>query len=123
MEVKNNEAATNTVEANDPVLAEDHVEPEANVVPEANVNPEASVTPAPTNGAVPPPRPHTMETAYNRDGELVIVRWPILVPPTSPGPQYDYHVQQRPQVQKPKPRLPRCYRCCHIARIIQRDQL
>ena len=24
-----------------------------------------------------------------------------------PGPQYDYHVEQRPQVQKPKPRLPR----------------
>ena len=30
-----------------------------------------------------------------------------MVPPTSPGPQYDYHVEQRPQVQKPKPRLPR----------------
>ena len=94
MEVENNEAATNTAEANDPVLAEDHVEPEANVVSEANVNLEASAMPVPTNGAFPPPRPHTMERAFNRDGELVTVRWPILVPPTAPGPQYDYHVEQ-----------------------------
>ena len=42
--------------------------PKANVVPEANVNPEASVTPISTDGAIPPPRPHTMETAYNREG-------------------------------------------------------
>ena len=55
---------------------------------------------------VPPPMPHTMEQAYNR-GELVSVKWPIPVPPSAPGPQYDYHVEQRPQTQKPKPRLPR----------------
>ena len=95
MEVENNEAATNTAEANGPVLAEDHVEPKANVVHEANVNPEASVMPVLTDGAVPPPRPHTMEQAYNH-GQLVTVRWPVLVPPTAPGPQYDYHVEQRP---------------------------
>ena len=48
-----------------------------------------------------------MECAYNRGGELVTVIWPIMVSPTAPGPQYDYHVEQRPQTQKPKPRLPR----------------
>ena len=98
MEVENVEAATNTPEANDHVLADDRVEPEANAVPEANGNLEASATPVPTNGVVPPPRPHTMELAYNRDMELVTVCWPVLVPPTGPGPQYDYHVQQRPPV-------------------------
>ena len=66
--------------------------------PEANVVPEASVTPVPTDGDVAPPSPHIMELAYNRDMELVTVRWPVLVPPTGPGPQYDYHVQQRPPV-------------------------
>ena len=30
-----------------------------------------------------------------------------MVPPTTPGPQFEYHVEQRPQAQKPKPRLPR----------------
>ena len=59
MEVETNEAATNTAEANDRVLAEDHVEPEA------NVNLEASVTLVPIDGAIPPPRPHTMEQAFN----------------------------------------------------------
>ena len=47
-----------------------------------------------------------MECAFYQ-GELVTVRWPIMVPPTAPGPQYDYHVEQRPQTLKPKPRLPR----------------
>ena len=78
-------------------MAEGNVDPEANVVPEATVNAEA---------IVPPPRPCTIEQAYDR-GQLVTVRWPVLVPPTAPGPQYDYHVEQRPQVQKSKPRLPR----------------
>ena len=73
-------------------MAEDNVEPEANVEAEATI---------------PPPRPHTIEQAFNREGELVTVRWPIMVPPTAPGLQYDYHVEQRHQVQKPKPRLPR----------------
>ena len=84
-------------------MAEDNVEPEANVVPEAHVQPKAHVD---ADATVPAPRPHTIEQAYNH-GELVTVRWPIMVPPTAPGPQYDYHVEQRPQVQKPKPRLPR----------------
>ena len=97
VEVENTEVATNTTEANDIVMAEDNLEPEAHVVPEATENAEANV---------PPPRPHTIEQAYDH-GQLVTVRWPILVPPTAPGPQYDYHVEQRPQVQKPKPRLPR----------------
>ena len=103
-EVENTEAATNNdTEANDVVMAEDNVEPEANVVPEAHVQPEAHVD---ADATVPAPRPHTIEHAYNR-GDLVTVQWPIMVPPTAPGPQYDYHVEQRPQVQKPKPRLPR----------------
>ena len=99
VEVENPEAAANnTTGANGVFMAEDNVEPEANVVPEANENLEASVTPIPTDGVVPPPRPHTMELAYNRDMELVTVHWPVLVPPTGPGRQYDYHVQQRPPV-------------------------
>ena len=36
-----------------------------------------------------------------------MVRWPVLVPPPAAGPQFEYHVEHRPQVQKPKPRLPR----------------
>ena len=92
MEVENPEAATNNAtEANDTVMAEDNVEPEA------NVNADTTVTPITSDGAVPPPRPHTMERVFNH-GELVTVRWPIMVPPTAPGPQYDYHVEQRPQV-------------------------
>ena len=92
MEVENPEAATNNAtEANDSVMAKDNVEPEANV--------DAEV-------AVPPPRPHTMEQAFDR-GQLATVKWPIMVPPIAHGPQYDYHVEQRPQLQKPKPRLPR----------------
>ena len=71
------------------------------------MNAEAIVMPITSDGDVPAPRPHTMEKAFNRGGHLVIVKWPIMVPPTAPGPQYDYHVEQRPQVQKPKPRLPR----------------
>ena len=80
-------------------MAEDNVEPEATVVPEAQEQHDATVN---AEATVPPPRPHTIEQAYNR-GKLVKVRWPVLVPPTAPGPQYDYHVEQRPQVQKPKP--------------------
>ena len=34
---------------------------------------------------------------YDR-GQLVTVRWPILVPPPAPGPQFAYHVEHRPQV-------------------------
>ena len=93
MEVENVEAATNTPEANDHVLADDRVEPEANDVREANENLEASATPVPTDGAVPSPRPQIMELTYNRDMELVTVRWPVLVPPAGPRLQYDYHVQ------------------------------
>ena len=92
MEVENPEAATdNATEANDTVMAEDNVEPEAN----ATTN--TIVTPIISDDVVPPPRPHTMERAFNRT-DLVTVRWPIMVPPTAPGPQYDYHVEQRLQV-------------------------
>ena len=103
-EVENTKAATNNAtDANDVVMAEDNVDPEENVVPEANAQPKATVH---AEATVPPPRPHTMEQSYYH-GQLVTVRRPILVPPTAPGPQYDYHIEQRPQVQKPKPRLPR----------------
>ena len=104
MEVENTEAATNNdTEANDVVMAEDNVEPEANVVPEAHVQPEDHVD---AEATFPSPRPHTIEQAFDH-GQLVTMKWPIMVPPTAPGSQYDYHVEQRPQVQKPKPRLPR----------------
>ena len=81
--------------------------PEANetIAPEAPVvQPDAStVAPAP----VPPPRPHTIEQAYSH-GQLTTIRWPILdPPPTASGTQFDYHIEHRRPVQKPKPRLPR----------------
>ena len=113
VEVENPETATtNTIEANDVVMAEDSVEPAPNTVPEANeandapttdVQPDASVD---TTAPVPPPRPHTIEQAYNY-GQLITVKWPLLVPPPVAGPQFDYHVERRPHVQKPMPRLPR----------------
>ncbi len=87
VEVENPEAATT----------------EANDAPAPNVQPD---TLANAIAPVPPPRPHTIEQAFYL-GELVTVRWPILVPPPTPGPQFDYHVEHMPQVQKPKPRLPR----------------
>ena len=123
VEVNNPEAATNiTADANGVVMAEANAAPEANEAPAANaapeVNaeapevqaPEANVAPEAhednVNAPVPPPRPHTIELAFDR-GQLVMVRWPILVPPPAAGPQFEYHVEHRPQVQKPKPRLPR----------------
>ena len=102
VEVENVEAATtNTSEANDVVMAETNVEPAPTNVHEANDAPVVATAP------VPPPRPYTIEQAYNH-GKLITVRWPVLVPPPNvSGPQFDYHVEHRPQVQKPKPRLSR----------------
>ena len=105
VEVENLEAATtNTNEANDIVMAEANVEPVPSTVPEVNaenapeafvVQPEATVA---ATAPVPPPRPYTIEQAYNH-GELIIVRWPVLVPPPNvSGPQFDYHVEHKPQV-------------------------
>ena len=136
VEAENVEAATTNVNtASDVVMADANVEPtltvpEANVATEPEVNvdaapeanedaaPEANMTTAPeapvvqpasdvAPAPVPPPRPHTIEQAYSH-GQLTTVRWPVLVPPPSAsGPQFDYHIEHRPQVQKPKPRLPR----------------
>ena len=93
MEVENNEAATNTaIEANDPVMVEDNVDPEA------NMDAEATVTPVITDRAIPPPRTHTMELVFDHDDHLVTIHWPIMIPPTALGPQYDYHVERRRQV-------------------------
>ena len=115
VEVDNIEATTNThTEANDVVMAEATVAPEVNVVPEviapeanaaldANLQPEVNTT---ATAPVPPPRPHTLEQALYQ-GQLTTVRWSILVPPPAADPQFDYHVEHRPQVQKPKPRLSR----------------
>ena len=105
VEVENVEAATtNTNEANDVVMAEANVEPAPSNMPEVNAAtaPEASVVqPEATVAAtapVPPPRPYTIEQAYNHGG-LVTVRWPVLVPlPNVSGPQFDYHIEHRPQV-------------------------
>ena len=67
VEVENPEAATNnTTDANDIGMAEANVAPEANVVPKVNA-PEANVS-----AHVPPPRPHTIEQAYDR-GQFVTV--------------------------------------------------
>ena len=87
VEVENVEAATtNASEANDVVMAEANVELAPTSVPEANeatapeapvVQPEASAV---ATAPVPPPRPHTIEQAYNH-GQLIIVKWPVLVPP------------------------------------------
>ena len=113
VEVTNTEAATNiNTEVNDVVMAEANVAPEANVVPDVAA-PEAYAAPdanlqleANASAPVPPPKPHTIEQAYDR-GQLVTVRWLILVPPPAPGPQFAHHVEHMPQVQKPNPRLPR----------------
>ena len=87
VEVENVEAATtHTNEANDVVMAEANVEPAPSNMPEVNAAtaPEASVVqPQATvvaTAPVPPPRPHTIEQAYNH-GQLITVKWPVLVPP------------------------------------------
>ena len=90
MEVEIPEAATtNYTEASDSVMAEDNVEPEVNDNAKANANSEANIV-------VPPPRPHTMELARNTSGELVAVKWPVMIPPAASGPRYTYHVEQWP---------------------------
>ena len=114
VEVQNLEAATtNRNEARDVVMAEASVEPAPTNMPEANAAtaPEASVVQPDDSviatALVPPPRPHTIEQAYNY-GQLITIKWPVLVPPPNvSGLQFDYHIEHRPQVQKPKPRLPR----------------
>ena len=89
VEVENPEAATNnTPKANDVVMAEDNVAPAMNTVHEAtdapatNVQPNASVD---ATAPVLPPRPHTIEQAFNYD-QLITVKWPLLVPPPVAGP-------------------------------------
>ena len=75
-------APTNVPEANDATA------PKASVV-----QPDASVV---ATAPVPPPRPYTIEQAYNH-GQLNTVRWPVLVPPRNvSGPQFDYHIEHRP---------------------------
>ena len=80
VEVNNIEATTNTnTEANDVFMTEANVAPEVNVVPkviapEVNAAPDVNQQPEATATApVPPPRPHTIEQAYNY-GQLVTVR-------------------------------------------------
>ena len=101
VEFANTEAATNnTTKANDIVMAEANVAPTVNMVSEANDAPATNVQPAATPNAtapVPAPRPHTIEKAFYQ-GELVTIRWPVLVPPPAPAPQFDYHVEHRPEV-------------------------
>ena len=98
-EVEENAAATTiTNEANDVSMAEHTVQSEDITATKDNVHPST------LDVVVPPPVPHTRAVNH---GELITIRWPIFIPPTTPGPQYDYHVEQRPQTQKPKPRLPR----------------
>ena len=110
VEVENTEAAThNATEANEVIMADANVAPHATTMNEANAAPATNVqldVSANASAPVLPPRPHTIEHAFYQ-GELVLVRWLILVPPPTPGPQFDYHVEHRPQVHKPKPRLPR----------------
>ena len=122
VEVENTEAATNnTTEANGVVMAEANVAPTVNMVSEANDAPVTNVqSEAHVNATapVPPPRPHTIEQAFYQ-GEHVTVRWPILVPPPGLGPQFDYHVEHMPQVQKPKTEAAKVSRYCICTRIIQ----
>ena len=88
-EVESPEAATtNASEAHDVVMTEANVAPQVNTVDEANAPPASNVQPdASANASAPvlPPRPHTIEHAFYQ-GELVPVRWPILIPPAAPGP-------------------------------------
>ena len=74
-------ATQTTVEASDTVMAEDNVQHEVIAAPEV---------------IAPSSMPYTMDQAYNKDDELVTVKWPLLMPPAAPGPQYDYHVERRP---------------------------
>ena len=99
----------NTADDTDVVMPEANNEaPEANVAPEANAAPDVIIPPEAivplaahvnenANAPVPPPRPHIVELAFDC-GQPVMVRWPMLVPPPAAGPQFDYHVEHRPQV-------------------------
>ena len=78
-----------------------------NVQPKSNDDVEDTVHPSTSDVVVAPPVPHMMARAFNREGELVSIKWLIMTPPVAHGPQYDYHVEQRPQTEKPKPRLAR----------------
>ena len=80
--------ATHT-EANDVIMAKATPQPKATLHIEANEATE-DVQSSTSDVAAAPPVPHTMMTAFNREGELINVMWPILTPPEAPGPQYDY---------------------------------
>nr|XP_040256464.1 neurofilament heavy polypeptide-like [Aegilops tauschii subsp. strangulata] len=85
------EAPEAEVLAIDPTTAEDiaNVAPEVNAVPEANVAPEVTIAPETivqleahvnADAPVPPPRPHTVELAFDR-GQPVMTAKPLLACP------------------------------------------
>jgi hypothetical protein len=81
-EVPTPDAAT---EANDIVMAEVNASHDATPQSEA---PEATedLQPSSSDVATTPPVPHTMARAFNREGELISIKWPIMMPPIAPGP-------------------------------------
>ena len=92
------EATTHDVaaDANDIPMAEDNAQPKATLRSEA-LDATEDIQPSTSNVATAPPIPHIMARAFSREGELISARWSIMTPPEAPRPQYDYHIEQRPQ--------------------------